>query len=128
VPFAILGDWNRRIDRFGQDDHLWRDIDDGDPPGLDLRRLPLNRKAECSPSFPQPIDFLVFDARAWQMADEASFQEIVYDPEDRDPARGTPSDHSPIAVTVESVHSPSIMMCSLAMSERGVGSSMISAP
>jgi hypothetical protein len=22
VPFAILGDWNRRIDRFGQDDHL----------------------------------------------------------------------------------------------------------
>jgi hypothetical protein len=93
VPFMILGDFNRRIDRFGQDDHLWREIDDGDPPGLDLRRLPFNREAECSPSFPQPIDFLLFDDRAWQMVDEASFQEITYDTEDQDLERGTPSDH-----------------------------------
>ena len=101
VPFVILGDFNRRIDRFGQDDHLWREIDDGDPTGLDLRRLPFDREAECNPSFPQPIDFLVFDDRAWQMVDEASFQEITYDPEDQDLARGTPSDHCPIAVSLE---------------------------
>jgi endonuclease I/endonuclease/exonuclease/phosphatase family metal-dependent hydrolase len=101
VPFMILGDWNRRIDRFGQDDHLWREIDDGDPPGLDLRRLPFDREAECNPAFPQPIDFLVFDERAWQMVDEASFQEITYDPEDHDLARGTPSDHCAIAVSLE---------------------------
>jgi endonuclease I len=97
----ILGDFNRRIDRFDQDDHLWREIDDGVPPGLDLRRLPLNREAECNPSFPQPIDFLVFDDRAWRLVDEISFQEITYDPQDRDAARGTPSDHCPIAVTLE---------------------------
>jgi hypothetical protein len=101
VPFVILGDWNRRIDRFGQDDHLWREIDDGDPPGLDLRRLPFDREAECNPAFPQPIDFLVFDDRAWQMVDEASFQEITYDSEDQDPERGTPSDHCSIAVSLE---------------------------
>jgi endonuclease I len=101
VPFAILGDWNRRIDRFGQNDHLWRDIDDGDPPGLDLRRLPFNREAECNPAFPQPIDFLVFDDRAWQMVDQESFQEITYDPEDQDLQRGTPSDHCAIAVSLE---------------------------
>jgi hypothetical protein len=53
VPFVMLGDFNRRIDRFDQDDHLWREIDDGVPPGLDLRRLPLSREAECNPSFPQ---------------------------------------------------------------------------
>jgi hypothetical protein len=97
----VLGDWNRRIDRFAQDDHLWREIDDADPPGLDLRRLPFNCEAECNPSFPEPIDFLVFDDRAWQLVDQASFQEITYDPEDRDTVRGTPSDHCPIAVTVE---------------------------
>jgi endonuclease I/endonuclease/exonuclease/phosphatase family metal-dependent hydrolase len=101
VPFVILGDWNRRIDQFGQNDHLWGEIDDGDPPGLDLRRLPFNREAECNPSFPEPIDFLVFDDRAWQLVDEASFEEIIYDPEDQDTARGTPSDHCPIAVSLE---------------------------
>ena len=101
VPFVILGDFNRRIDRFGQDDHLWREIDDGDPPGLDLRRLPFDREAECNPSFPQPIDFLVFDDRAWQRVDQASFQEITYDPEDQDLARGTPSDHCAIAASLD---------------------------
>jgi hypothetical protein len=101
VPFVIAGDWNRRIDRFGHDDHFWRDIDDRNPPGRDLRRLPFGREAECNPSFPQPIDFLVFDDRAWQLVDEASFAEITYDPEDQDLARGTPSDHCPIAVTLE---------------------------
>jgi endonuclease I/endonuclease/exonuclease/phosphatase family metal-dependent hydrolase len=100
VPFVILGDFNRRIDRFGQDDHLWREIDDHDPPGLDLWRLSFGRQAECSPSFPQPIDFLVFDDRAWQMVNEASFDEIIYDPADRDSARGTPSDHCPILVSL----------------------------
>ena len=35
------------------------------------------------------------------MVDEASFREITHDPEDRNPARGTSSDHCPIAVTVE---------------------------
>ena len=53
------------------------------------------------PCFPQPIDFLVFDDRAWQLVDESSFEEIVYDPEDQDFARGTPSDHCPIAVSLE---------------------------
>jgi len=101
VPFGILGDFNRRIDRFGQDDHLWREIDDGDPPGLDLWRLPFNREAGCHPSFPQAIDFLVFDDRAWQMVDEASFEEITYDPEDQELARGTPSDHCAIAVSLD---------------------------
>jgi hypothetical protein len=54
-----------------------------------------------APSFPQPIDFLVFDHRAWQLVDDASIEEVTYDPQDRDAARGTPSDHCPIAVSLE---------------------------
>jgi hypothetical protein len=75
VPFVILGDFNRRIDRFGRDDHLRGEIDDGDPSGLDLWRLPFNRESDCNPSFPQPIGFLAFDGRAWQWVDEDSYQE-----------------------------------------------------
>jgi TIR domain len=101
VPFVILGDFNRRFDRFGQNDHFWREIDDDDPRGLDLRRLPLGHEAECNPNFPQPIDFLVFDDRAWRLLEEASFQEVTYDPEDQDLERGTPSDHCAIAVSLE---------------------------
>ena len=97
----ILGDFNRRIDRFVQDDHLWREIDDNDPPGLNLWRLPFGREAECHPSFPQPIDFLEFADRAWQMVDQGSLVEVTYDPEDQDLGRRTVSDHCPIAVSLE---------------------------
>ena len=33
VPFVVLGDFNRELDRHGERDHLWADIADGDPPG-----------------------------------------------------------------------------------------------
>jgi endonuclease/exonuclease/phosphatase family metal-dependent hydrolase len=100
VPFAILGDWNRRLDRHGANDHFWREIDDGDPPGLDLWRLPIDRASRCESGFTDPIDFLVFDDRLWPLVDEASFAEVLYG-EAWDPQRRTPSDHCPIAVTID---------------------------
>ena len=36
VLFAIVGDRNRRMNVHGQNDHIWGEIDDGDPVGLDL--------------------------------------------------------------------------------------------
>jgi endonuclease/exonuclease/phosphatase family metal-dependent hydrolase len=101
VPFVIVGDWNRRIDVHGQGDHVWGEIDDADPPGLDLWRLPFNRDSSCNAGFTKPIDFLVFDARAWALVDEASFTEITYDTGDWDAQRRTPSDHCPIVVTLD---------------------------
>jgi poly(3-hydroxybutyrate) depolymerase/endonuclease/exonuclease/phosphatase family metal-dependent hydrolase len=101
VPFVILGDWNRRIDVHGQNDHIWGEIDDGDPPGLDLWRLPFNRESTCNAGFSQPIDFLVFDDRAWRLVDAASYEEVVYDDEDWDARRRTPSDHCPIVVALD---------------------------
>ncbi len=102
VPFVVLGDFNREIDRHGQRDHLWSAIDDGDPPGLALHRLSAGRDPACwrgtSRHHRYPIDFFVFGARAWKRADPASFRQIVWTDADADPRRGLPSDHCPIAV------------------------------
>jgi hypothetical protein len=101
VPFVIVGDWNRRIDVHGQGDHLWGEIDDADPPGLDLWRLPFNHDSSCNSGFAKPIGFLVFDDRAWRSVNEPSFEEIVYDTGDWDAQRRTPSDHCPIVVVLD---------------------------
>jgi endonuclease/exonuclease/phosphatase family metal-dependent hydrolase/predicted esterase len=101
VPFVIVGDWNRRIDVHGQSDHVWGEIDDADPPGLNLWRLPFNRDSSCNSGFTEPIDFLVFDDRAWRSVDEPSFEEMVYDAGDWDARRRTPSDHCPIVVALD---------------------------
>jgi hypothetical protein len=95
---VILGDFNRRIDRFGRDDHLRGEIDDGDPSGLDLWRLPFNRESDCNPGFPQPIGFLAVDDRAWQWVDEDSYQESPTIRTTGTPPRGTLSGHCPLAV------------------------------
>jgi endonuclease/exonuclease/phosphatase family metal-dependent hydrolase len=102
VPFVVLGDFNRAFDRFGDDDRFWQEIDDGEPAGLDLWRLPFRQESDCwrgtGRHHPRPIDFLVFDDRAWRWVDRARFRQVSYDAADQDEARGTPSDHCPIAV------------------------------
>lgn len=97
VPFAVLGDFNRRLDRHGQNDHLWGELDDGFPADLDLHRLPSGQESSCWAGtrrhHADPIDFLVFDDRAWALVDPSTAREVDYDPAERDAARGTPSDH-----------------------------------
>jgi hypothetical protein len=101
VPFVIAGDWNRRMNVHGQSDHIWGEIDDGEPIGLDLWRVPFNRDSSCNAGFTDPIDFIVFDDRSWGLVDEPSFEEIVYDPGDWDAQLCTPSDHCPIVVALD---------------------------
>ena len=102
VPFVVLGDFNREIDRNGERDHLWTAIADGDPPGLVLQWLSAGRDPACwrgtSRHHRYPIDFFVFGARAWTRVDAASFRQVVWTDADADPRRGLPSDHCPIAV------------------------------
>ena len=102
VPFVVLGDFNREIDRHGERDHLWVAVADGDPPGLALHWLSAGRDPACwrgtSRHFRYPIDFFVFGARAWKRVDAGSFRQIVWTDADADPRRGLPSDHCPIAV------------------------------
>ena len=102
VPFVVLGDFNREIDRHGHRDHLWTAIDDGDPPGLEIHWLSAGRDPACwrgtSRHFRYPIDFFVFGARAWKRVDPASFRQVVWTGADADARHGLPSDHCPIAV------------------------------
>ena len=102
VPFVVLGDFNREMDRHGERDHLWAAIADDDPSGLELHRLSAGRDPACwrgtSRHFRYPVDFFVFDARAWKRVDAGSFRQVVWADADADPRRGLPSDHCPIAV------------------------------
>jgi endonuclease/exonuclease/phosphatase family metal-dependent hydrolase len=105
VPFVIVGDFNRAFDVHGARDHLWREVDDSDPAGLNLTRLPFKSKSKCwrgtSAYHVEPIDFFVFDARAWQRVKRASFTQLTYEPRHRDIKRRTPSDHCPIRVEID---------------------------
>ena len=102
VPFVVLGDFNREMDRHGDRDHMWAAIADGDPPGLELHRLSAGRDPACwrgtSRHHRYPIDFFVLGARAWKRVDAGSFRQVVWTDADADPRRGLPSDHCPIAV------------------------------
>ena len=102
VPFLVLGDFNRELDRHGERDHLWAAIADDDPPGLELHRLSAGRDPACWRGTKRhhrfPIDFFVFGARAWKQVDAGSFRQVVWTDSDADPRRGLPSDHCPIAV------------------------------
>ncbi|HEX2523524.1 MAG TPA: endonuclease/exonuclease/phosphatase family protein, partial [Terriglobia bacterium] len=40
LPVIIMGDFNRKFDVHGQSDHLWAEVDDGQPSPLNLWRLP----------------------------------------------------------------------------------------
>jgi len=103
-PFAVLGDLNRALDVHGRRDHLWRDIDDRDPPGLKLWRVPFRQRARCwvdsDRYHADPIDFIVLDDRVWQWVVPDSYRQIDYEPADRDARRGTPSDHCPASIDV----------------------------
>ena len=104
TPLVVLGDFNRAMDRHGPRDHLWRALDDGDPPGLKLYRLPNGRESACwrgtSRHHRHPIDFFVFGARAWKRVDESSLRQMTWADDDADVRRGLPSDHCPLAVDV----------------------------
>jgi endonuclease/exonuclease/phosphatase family metal-dependent hydrolase len=105
VPFVVLGDLNRALDIYDRRDHLWAEIDDDDPPGLDLRREPFNRPSRCWEDtrlhHENPIDFMIFNQLAWQLLRHRSFTQLLYERQHLDPDRATPSDHCPIVVELD---------------------------
>lgn len=104
--FAVIGDFNRAFDVHGEGDHFWQRIDDGEPSGAQLYRLPYKRESPCWKDAPparhyrQPIDFLVFGQKAWQWVRRDSFGWLNYAPEHA-PRWRRLSDHCAIRVQLD---------------------------
>ena len=102
VPFIVLGDFNRAFDVHKHRDHLWRRLDDDEPAGLDLYRIPFKTESECwlgtGLHYPEPVDFFVLNRVAWTGFRARSFTELNYDPIHRNATRRLPSDHCPILI------------------------------
>jgi hypothetical protein len=103
LPVIVMGDFNRKFDVHGQADHLWGEVDDRNPVSLNLWRLPFRTESECPTTREfdrkHPIDFLVFNQKAWDKVDEQSFFELLYDDEDV-PLGNRLSDYCPRAADI----------------------------
>jgi endonuclease/exonuclease/phosphatase family metal-dependent hydrolase len=89
APFAVLGDFNRRLALPG--DRVWNEWDDATPANADLARASGDASARCNPRYRDFIDFIVLDRRATQRL--AGFEERTY-------AGEALSDHCAIAARV----------------------------
>lgn len=102
TPFVVAGDFNRKFDVYGQADHLWSEVDDYDPPSLNLWRLPFSSASQCPTTREvdrqEPIDFLVFNQVAWEFVDQQSLFELLYDDEEAAELGNRLSDHCPRGV------------------------------
>lgn len=91
IPFAILGDFNRRLQN---EEDFWTGLDAPGDAARDLT-LSVSRDAitRCRSQFSQFIDFIVFAPTSLPFLKANSFEELIYS--------GPPaSDHCPVAVEV----------------------------
>jgi endonuclease/exonuclease/phosphatase family metal-dependent hydrolase len=109
APFAVLGDFNRRLarerhsarDRHGRLMAMWPELDDADPPEADLTNVTQGQPyRRCRPGerYEAFIDHIVVSRSLAERIVPGSFVQLVYDRDE--PRRAKLSDHCPIAVTV----------------------------
>ena len=97
VPFAVLGDFNRR---FVAGDTFWPELDDQEPAESDLMAVTRERTSTCwNGRYPVYIDHIVLSRSAGHWLLPGSFQQLQYLPEDAG-LRKILSDHCPVAVTL----------------------------
>lgn len=96
APFAVLGDWNRRVASRG--DAFWAEIDDAEPANADLTLAAGKQGATCKTRYSEFIDHIALDARASKQASPGSFAEFTYGV----PEGQHPSDHCPVSVAIGS--------------------------
>ena len=97
TPFIVLGDFNRRFFARTDGDEVWRDLDDGQPAGVDLSSPTMGQRARCwDGRYPQFIDHLVMDQRAAAWLVPGSFAQHTY--EAPSSQRDVLSDHCPLSV------------------------------
>ncbi len=109
TPFAVLGDFNRRLarerhtarNRHGKLIAMWPELDDGDPAEADLTNVTWGQPYRaCSLGEPYDdfIDHIVLSRSLAGRMVAGSFRQLTYDRVDSRRARL--SDHCPIAVTL----------------------------
>ena len=97
MPFAVLGDWNRRFETPG--DTFWPEIDDSVPMNADLMRVTEGKTSECwDREFPLYIDHIAVGKQVTEWVVANSFTQIVYD-EDTSFKKKL-SDHCPISIAL----------------------------
>lgn len=95
IPFAVMGDFNRRLNIAGDD--FWEDIDDGIPANADLIKVTEGKISDCfNRRYPEYIDHIVLDKQASQWLEPSSFQQKLYQRSFE--FRNQLSDHCAIAV------------------------------
>jgi len=108
-PFAVLGDFNRRLarerstahDRHGRLIGMWPELDDGDPPEADLTNVTNGqpyRPCLLGERYDEFIDHIVLSRSLATHVVPGSFEQLTYDREDS--RKGRLSDHCPVAITL----------------------------
>ncbi|AHA27533.1 endonuclease/exonuclease/phosphatase family protein [Candidatus Liberibacter americanus] len=97
MPFIISGDFNRKINRYGEDDEFWQQISNN----TNLIRFPYYKRSKCQANHyknSEPIDFFIMNKLAYQYHVEGSFYEFSYRNQDIKERRYNLSDHCPIII------------------------------
>ena len=100
-PFAVLGDFNRDLQREPAGAAVWPDIDDGDPPTADLVNTAEGKAFQnCMPSqtFSGFIDYIILGRQMAQGLVPESFGRALFRPEDAQ--RRKLSDHCPVFIRI----------------------------
>jgi endonuclease/exonuclease/phosphatase family metal-dependent hydrolase len=96
MPFIVLGDFNRRLTQ--PNDHVWADLDDGDPTNADLTTVTQDMPISCRDNkYPEFIDHIVVDRRVVPWVDRTSFRQVTYRQADK-AVWDQISDHCPVLV------------------------------
>ena len=91
MPFAILGDWNRRLAL--ADDVVWKRLNESVP----LLDAAEGKAATCVQRYPDFIDHIVLDPGAARRFVRGSFAEFTYGVDEDQ----HPSDHCPVSIRIE---------------------------
>lgn len=97
TPFAVLGDFNRRLFA-ASNDAVWRALDDSEPPESDLSAPTQGEHSRCwNGRHPTFVDHIVLSRTLNESLQPGSFVQQLYEATDA-PYRKQLSDHCPIAL------------------------------
>ena len=105
APFAVLGDFNRRLFE-RPDEPFWKELDDATPPEADLTAPTAGQTPKCwDQKYAQFIDHIVLSKSGQALVRAGSFTQHAYDASDR-AKKSVLSDHCPLSVLLTTSREP----------------------